>query len=359
MHVLLLSRYSAMGASSRYRFLQYVPWLQTMGHTVTIAPLLNDAYIQRLYAGKRRSLYSLCWSYVQRIKRLLQVRHYDLVWLEYEALPWMPHWMEACLLTSAVPYVVDYDDAIFHRYDQHARHLLRWLLRTKIDGVMRRAALVTVGNEYLAARAHQAGAARVEIIPTVIDLTKYQRRPAQDPSVFTVGWIGSPSTSQYLHMIQPALAAFCRDSTVRVVAVGAQPMPFGALPFEAKPWCATTEVHELLQFDVGIMPLPDSLWERGKCGFKLIQYMACALPVIGSPVGVNTQIIEHGVNGFHATSTAEWLQAMQRLQQDPALRQCMGAHGRAKVEAHYCLQVTAPKVAQLLAEAKEQRHVRH
>jgi glycosyltransferase involved in cell wall biosynthesis len=336
-----------------------MPSLQEQSCTITVAPLLDDTYIQHLYARQRVPLWRIVRAYGQRVWRLLRARRYDLIWLEYEALPWIPAWLERLLYTSGVPYVVDYDDAMFHRYDQHTRSVVRWLLGTKIDGVMRAATLVIVGNAYLARRAQQAGATRVEILPTVVDLDKYPLTPHPDNSILTLGWIGSPSTSRYLECIRPALQEICRDGTVRVVAVGAKASTLTGLPLEVKPWCEDTEVRELQQFDVGIMPLGDSVWERGKCGFKLIQYMACARPVIGSPVGVNQQIIEHGHNGFQASSTAEWIQAAQILKRDKALRQRMGAMGRAKVEQSYCLQVTAPRLLQLLREAQESRHVRH
>jgi glycosyltransferase involved in cell wall biosynthesis len=340
MQILLLSRYSRKGPSSRYRSYQYISSLQEHGCTITAAPLLDDVYIQRFFAGQRVPLWRIIRAYGQRALRLLRAGRYNLIWLEYEALPWIPAWLERLLYTSGVPYVVDYDDAIFHRYDQHTRSVVRWLLGTKIDRVMRAATLVIVGNEYLANRAQQARAARVEILPTVVDLNKYPLTPHPDNSIFTLGWIGSLSTSQCLEHIKPALQELCRDGTVRLVVMGAKTSVLPGIPVVVKPWCEDTG-------------------ERGKCGFKLIQYMACARPVIGSPVGVNQQIIDHGSNGFQASSTAEWIQAVRTLKHDKVLRQRMGALGRAKVEQSYCLQVTAPRLLQLLREAKESRHVRH
>lgn len=350
MKILVLSRYNRAGASSRYRYYQYVPFLQEQGALVTVVPLLGDTYLQRFAAGLTTPLRYILQAYGRRLTQLVQVRRYDLLWLEAEALPWVPAPFEALLYKLGVPYVVDYDDAIFHRYDRHPSWIIRQLLGTKIDRVMRSAALVIAGNDYLAQRAYRAGASRVEILPTVIDLGHYAITPQPHNTIFTIGWIGSRSSAAYFNEIRPALQALCQCANIRIRTVGAPTFALEGVPLEAKSWCETTEVQELQQFDVGIMPLRDSPWERGKCGFKLIQYMACARPVIGSPVGVNTQIIEHGVNGFLATSTSEWIQAVQRLMHDPTLRQRMGAAGRAKVEEHYCLQVTAPKLAQLFRE---------
>jgi glycosyltransferase involved in cell wall biosynthesis len=359
MKILLLSRYSRMGASSRYRSHQYVPLLQEQGCKITVSPLLDDKYLQCLFRGQPVPLCNVIRAYGRRLVELLQASCYDIIWLEYEALPWLPAWMEKLLFRTQIPYVVDYDDAIFHRYDQHTLRVVRRLLGTKIDRVMRNAALVIAGNEYLATRAQHAGAVRIELLPTVIDLNAYPLGPQPVNSVFTLGWIGSPITAQYLKHIHSALIEVCRNNEVRIVAIGAKSLDLQGVRIENKSWSETTEGRDLQQFDVGIMPLPDSLWERGKCGLKLIQYMASARPVIGSPVGVNREIIDDGINGFYATSPADWIRAVQTLKHDKTLRQQMGTMGRLKVEQHYCLQVTAPKLLQLLHETKASRYVRH
>lgn len=359
MKILLLSRYGHLGASSRYRFYQYLPYLRERGFDITVSPLLDNAYIQRRYSGQRTSFQKVVLNYVQRISSLLQCDRYDLIWLEKEALPWIPPPLELLLYKSRVPYLVDYDDAIFHQYDQHPSRLVRSLLGKKIDRVMQRAAMVIAGNDYLADRAFQSGAKKVEVLPTVIDLDRYPLVPGSENEVFTIGWIGSPMTCDYLREIHPALKEVCRDSTARVVAIGAKGLELEDVPLEIKPWSEATEVQEIQQFDVGIMPLSDFPWEWGKCGLKLIQYMACACPVIGSPIGVNTKIINQGINGFQASHLDEWIKALQTFKNDSMLKQCMGKAGRAKIEEQYCLQVVAPKLAQLLHQAKEITDVRH
>ena len=133
--------------------------------------------------------------------------------------------------------------------------------------------------------------------------------------------------------------------------VGARDAAVDGLPAEARPWSEATEVKDILGFDVGIMPLPDEPWERGKCGYKLIQYMACARPVIASPVGANRQIVEQGVNGFLAETYDDWRSALDMLYAAPELRARLGAAGRRKVETAYCTRVTAPRLANLLKVA--------
>lgn len=351
MKVLLLTRYGPMGASSRVRFYQYLPFLRGQGLEIDIAPLLPDDYLRIRYAGRRWSRADILVAYGRRLGVLAASGRYDLLWIEYELFPWVPAWFEAWLTVRGVPYVVDYDDAIFHRYDRHPRWLVRHMFGSKIDTVMRNASLVTVGNDYLAVRALQAGARRVELLPTCIDLERYPLPDMVSNMFFTIGWIGSPATSHYLEEVREALAAVCRCGQARVALIGAPDPGWDDVPYDVIQWTAETEVATLQKLDVGIMPLPDSPWERGKCGYKLIQYMACGKPVVASPVGVNRRIVEHGVNGYLAESRAEWAQALKALKEDGDLRRRMGAAGRRRVEAEYSVQVNVPRLVGLLRAA--------
>lgn len=347
--VLYLTRYGAKGASSRYRSLQYLPYLATQGFEITVAPLFDDQYLSNVYARKRRSITAVASSLAHRLARMVASRRYDVVWLEKELCPYLPAILETVLIRSGAPLVVDYDDAIFHNYDQHPNPLVRGLLGRKIDKIMRSATVVVAGNAYLAKRATDAGAKRVEILPTVVDADRFAYAAAPQNDVFTIGWIGSPITTRYLEQFRPVLAAACAGGRARFVAVGAAELDWPDVPVEVQGWSEATEVGQLQRFDIGIMPLPDSPWERGKCGFKLIQYMACGRPVVGSPVGVNSQIIQDGINGYLASSEDQWLGAFERLRENAALRQQMGVEGRRIVESRYSIQVAAPKLAEILA----------
>lgn len=350
MRVLLLSRYARLGASSRLRSFQYLPSLEQAGFEVTVAPLFGDDYVRGLSSGSI-SKFAVLKAYFARLRFILKARQFDLVWLEYEMLPWLPSWVELALLPKEVPLVVDYDDAVFHRYDQHRLSLVRKLLGRKIDAVMRRAAIVIAGNDYLAERARQAGARRVEMLPTVVDASRYAVIENQGGAPVTIGWIGQPSTAKYLGQLGPVLNKMIAEHSVRVVAIGPKPAQFQQLPIEVRPWLEDTEAAEIQQFDIGIMPLADTLWERGKCGYKLIQYMACGKPVVATPVGVNKVIVRQGVNGFLASTEAEWCDALKALCQDAALRKRMGDEGRKIMEQNYSLQVAAPRLAELLRSA--------
>jgi len=351
MKILSLNRYESLGASSRIRFYQYLPYLKDQGIDVTFSPLLGDNYIENLYAGKAKQLGSLFKSYLRRIACLLKSQSFDLIWIEKELLPWFPAWGEKTLFCLGVPYVIDYDDAIFHRYNLHPNFLVRTLLGRKIDTVMRYASLVIVGNHYLWDYARKAGAVRVEYLPSVIDLNRYSLIAPAKNATFCIGWIGSPVTSHYLRLVEPALQQLCKDGSSRLVLVGSGKIALNGVPLEIRSWSEETENKDIQDFDVGIMPLPNNPWERGKCGYKLIQYMASCTPVIASPVGVNQQIIDNGVNGFLASTQSEWIHALETLRANKSLRESMGKAGRKKVEARYCLQVIAPRLVSLLRSA--------
>ena len=270
--------------------------------------------------------------------------------MEKEILPWFPALFEFLLHKNNIPCVVDYDDAVFHRYDMHSSPIVRMLLGHKIDRVMRNAALVIVGNEYLAERAKQTGNGKVELLPSVVDVSRYTQKRRDDRSTFTIGWIGSPVTAPYLDIIRDAVTSLDSDLSIRMSLLGAGAVhPFANMPTTILPWDEETELSIGERFDVGIMPLTDGPFERGKCGYKLIQYMAGGLPVIASPVGINRQIVEDGINGYLATSTVDWLVALRTLKHDINKRYEMGQAGRSKAEKLYNLQVTAPKLLTLLS----------
>jgi glycosyltransferase involved in cell wall biosynthesis len=345
--LLFLTRYTRAGASSRYRFYQYIPALEEAGFNVTVAPLFDDAYLADQYRGRGRRLLHYARALRSRVAAIQELGRFDLAVIEKELIPYSPALAESRLLRGR--YVVDYDDAIFHQYDDHPNPLVRRLLADKIAKVMRHARLVIAGNAYLGGYARRAGAPRVELLPTVVDLERFgaprARRRGGRP--FTIGWIGSPHTARYLEPLAPALARVCAGGRGRVVLIGAGELRLADVPVEVLPWSEATEVRDIRGFDVGIMPLKDTPWERGKCGFKLIQYMGCGLPVVASPVGVNTEIVDVS-SGILATSEEDWVHALEALRDDPELRNRLGAVGRAKVEAHYCLRVAAPRMVSLL-----------
>jgi glycosyltransferase involved in cell wall biosynthesis len=351
MNVLLLSRYSRSGNSSRVRSYQYLPYLRREGIHVTEAPLSGDDFVADLYAGKPRDWASIGKSYIKRLQTLSRLSRFDLLWIERELFPYVPALAELLISMTRVPYVIDFDDAIFHNYDQNRNPFVRGLLGKKIGQIMRHARLVVVGNSYLQQYAEQAGAPWIEQLPSVVDSDRLYASGERELDTFTIGWIGTPLNADYLHPIQTSLAETCADGKARVVLVGSGEISLQGLSPTIRPWTEADEANDIGSFDVGIMPLPDAPWERGKCGYKLLQYFACGLPVVASPVGVNRTIVEDSINGFLASGPDEWSLALQTLLNDPEKRQLMGNSGRKKVEREYSISLTAPKLVALLRRA--------
>jgi glycosyltransferase involved in cell wall biosynthesis len=351
MRVLLLSRYARLGPSSRIRCYQYVDYLRTQSVKVTTAPFLSDDYVTALMSNGTRPAQPVIKAFLDRLRWLLRAHRYDVLWMQYEALPWLPDLVERLLTPSGVPYVVDYDDAQFHRYDEHPSELVRHLLGSKLDRVMSRAAIVVAGNRYLAERAHKAHAADVELIPSAVDLDRFQLTPASADGPFTIGWIGSPVSARYLSDVAEPLREVCRAIPARVVLVGAGPINLPGVPVEHIAWEEATEAQIVGRFDVGIMPLTDGPIERGKCGFKLLQYMASGRPVVASAVGANTDIVQHGETGFLTSSPQDWTRALQTLAASVDLRRRMGVSGRAVVERRYSTVVVRDRLLDVFKRA--------
>lgn len=379
--VLALTRYDRAGASSRVRVYQYLPWLERRGLDVTVAPLFDSTYLERLYQGRPTAWMDVVKAYARRIRLLAARPQFDVLWIEYELLPWLPWFIERAFLPPRTRFLVEFDDAVFHRYDL-GRPAVRALLGRKLDRLMAKAWCVVAGNAYLAERAHRAGARRVDIVPSVVDLDEYPapsgdsvdgavaasstqpsravdvassdktfRDSATASEPFTVGWLGSPSTTRYVQSLAPVFERLAQSGPLKVVVVGASPVTMPGVHLEQKTWSKVTEAQDISMFDVGVMPLDETPWERGKCGFKLIQYMACGRPVVASPVGVNVELAIPSVTGALASTADEWVRSLETLRADATLRSRLGSAGRALVERRYSLQVTAPVMANLLHEA--------
>lgn len=332
--------------------MQYRPYLETAGFEVDLKSFFNADYLPSLYAGRRHS-YVIWRSYARRVSDILLGRgQADLIWLEKEALPWVPSVLEQSLMPSAIPVVPDFDDAVFHRYDMHRLMPVRTLLGRKFEDVMRNSASVFAGNAYLADYARAAGAAEIEIVPTVVDVEHYRLKvEAGCEAEPVIGWIGTPSTwRECVEPFLPVFRAVTQTYGARIEAIGARMTAGEEAGIQFLPWSEEEESERINAMDIGVMPLPDTPWMRGKCGYKLIQYMACGLPVVASPVGVNSEIVEHGVNGFLAETPEDWTRALEALIGNPELRKKMGLAGRKKVEECYSLQVYGPRVASRLSE---------
>lgn len=354
MRVLALTKYGAEAASTRQRLLQFAPYLRDHGIEIVTRPLLGDDYVRALAQGRRGSLAGIALSYATRLASVMTARRFDLIWVHFEAFPWAPGALERLLALSGRPVVVDFDDAIFHQYDRHRSALVRRLLANKLQPLLCLAAGVTVGNAYLQRYVERFNPASV-VIPTVVDTDRYVPAPHADDQPVVVGWIGSPSTWRYMEAVLPEILPVIQAAGAVFRAVGAGPAARRWDGVDAVDWSEAHEIAEVQRMDIGVMPLPQEDWARGKCGYKLIQYMSCGLPTIASPVGVNDSIVEEGRTGLLASSPEEWRAALGQLLANPDMRRRLGRAGRERACAHYSLASQRDVLLQALRAAARRR----
>jgi glycosyltransferase involved in cell wall biosynthesis len=317
--------------------MQYVDALGESIGTYDIQPLFTDEYLEKLYLKKKISkLYILKRYFLRILWVLFKSWNYRFVYIEKELLPYTPAFLEFLIKGK---YLVDYDDAIFHNYDKNKSSLIRSWLGNKIATVMKYAKVVVVGNEYLEGYAKRSGAREIIRIPTVISLKRYCVAEVVQKSKIVFGWIGTPNTQKYIESIFPVMEKVFNDN-FKLVLIGANKdvLPKTTLDVEVVKWSESTEIDSLKKLDVGLMPLPDEPFEKGKCGYKLIQYIALGKPVIASPVGVNSKIVEVGKNGFLATSDLEWEKVFNWYLENRAKIPELGKNAREKFEKEYSLE---------------------
>jgi glycosyltransferase involved in cell wall biosynthesis len=340
----------------RFRIEQWAPRLRAHGIDVEFAPF-EDAALHDVLHQPGRSVekaMQIGRALARRVSVVAHARRFDAVYLFREAALLGPAVLERWM-GRRLPVVFDFDDAIFERYRSPTNGYFSWLkFPGKTAATCRLSGHVIVGNPYLADYARQFSRS-VTIVPTTIDTDIYRPSPAAARRVTVIGWSGSHSTVRHLRTLDAALRRLARRLAFQLRVIGAPGYSLDGVDVELRPWRADTEVADFTGVDVGIMPLPDDRWSRGKCGLKALQYMALGIPAVCSPVGVNRDIISHGQNGLLAASTDDWVAELERLLASDALRQRLGAAGRATVEARYSAAAQIPVVRRVFEQAVARR----
>lgn len=341
------------GASSRVRFAQYFSALATFGIECHFSPLFQDNYLMRRYADSPLRFYEALKGYLGRLRSLLTTRQYDVIWLEGELFPGLPAVFEELILRSGVPYVVDYDDAIFARYEKQMGSWYGGLYREKFSKLLSGSASVSTGNRYLANWASSQGAKQVTCVPTVVDANRYMGRvkSPETKARLVVGWIGSPHTANYLSRVSRVLERVNKHTPIELMTIGAGIIDNYPIYVKAYEWSVEQEVALIDEIDIGIMPMRHDAWALGKCGYKLIQYMARGKPVVASAWGANMDIVSHGVTGFLAQDEDDWVHGLSVLARSQALRGDFGRRGLEQVRMHYTTEITSPMIAGILMGA--------
>ena len=357
MRILALLKYGKKAASTRQRFIQFQPALEDAGIEVDYAPFFDDTHIAGLVAGRRASVFTALRSYGRRFWKLLSARQYDAIWVHYELFPYLPGIVERLGRVVNRPIIVDYDDATFHSYDSSPHWIVRKVLGRKLAPLLSGASACCCGNAYLRDYIIQFCPYTI-LIPTVVDTDRYRIANRPPNKLLVIGWIGSPTTWKYVKPLLPMLRRLVEQQGVIFRAVGAgDEAKRDQFPgCELVPWDEASEISAVQAMDIGIMPVPEGPFERGKCGYKLIQYMACGLPVVASPVGVNCRIVSSGQNGFLATTEAEWSSSLLSLICDPDLRTRMGTNGRRLSVNDYSLASQARRLVEVFKSVDRARY---
>jgi glycosyltransferase involved in cell wall biosynthesis len=319
---------------SRYRLAAFRPLLEQAGHTLGLRSL------PRRWWSRPAFFHRLSGANVILQRRLLS------------------GWQRLLLRRAARCLLFDFDDAVFLRDSYAARGLHDRRRLRHFARMVRCSDAVIAGNAFLAEHAARwTAAARVHVIPTCVDPGLYPlAEPARSSAGVELIWVGSASTLRGLQAVAPLLEEIGRSVPgLRLKLICDRFLRLSELAVVPVPWTEAGEAEEIARADIGISWIPDDLWSRGKCGLKVLQYMAAGLPVIANPVGVQAEMVKHGETGFLARTPAEWIEAVRRLADDPQLRRRMGRAGRRRVESHYSVAAGAARWAPLLDRLREPR----
>ena len=341
----------------RFRIEQWARHLERVGSRFTFVPFESRALHEVIYQPGRYGLKAalMLEAFARRFRILALARQFDVVLIHREAALMGPAVIERLLARSGIPVVFDFDDAIWVPYVSPANKRLSHLkCFGKVASICHLSTHILAGNDYLASYARRFNS-HVTVVPSTIDTETHLPRRHGDseepPGPVTIGWTGSYSTVQHLNTLRQALIRLRSFHEFHLSVIGPPGYHLDGLVVKAHTWRPASEGGDLHHFDIGVMPLPDEKWARGKCGMKLLQYMAAGVPAVASPVGVNAEIIQDGVNGFLAATEDEWIEKLSILIQDPNLRRQIGATGRRTVEERYSARVWVPRVQEVLEAA--------
>ena len=330
---------TAQAPSQRFRFEQYYAILDKAHYTYHISPFLDMQAWSILYKPGHFALkiWKILLGFFRRCLDLFTMADYDYVFIHREATPIGPpifEWFIAKVLRKKIIY--DFDDAIWLENSSTYNRIvagIKW--HSKVGAICKWSHKVSCGNDFLADYARQFNT-NVVVNPTTID-TEHLHNQVKDQHTptLTIGWTGTHSTSQYLHDIVHILQKLEQTFDFTFLVISNAEPTFNLRSLRYIHWNKDTEIEDLLQFNIGIMPLRDDDWSRGKCGFKALQYMSLGIPALVSPVGVNTKIVDSNVNGMICNNPTEWEASISAFLTDAHLRVQLGIAARAQIVKHY------------------------
>jgi glycosyltransferase involved in cell wall biosynthesis len=344
--------------SQRFRIEQWMPYLKEAGITVDLRPFVDEELMRILHqpVSPMAKAAHFARALARRCSEVAGAHRYDAVLVHRGACIAGPAFLERLVRLFNRPVIYDFDDAIFHLHTTAANRYFGWLkFPGKTASICRLSSHVVVGNQYLAEYARQYNA-RVTVIPSSVDTDAYDPKQKKESSErVIVGWTGSSTSQTYLESFTPLLRELMQQRDVELHVISDREPELPGVPLRWHRWSPETEITDLARFDIGIMPMPDDQWARGKCAMKALLYMAMGIPTICSAVGTNREVLQHGENGLLAQTDAEWMACLKALIDDAALRQRLGAAGRQTIEAHYSMRHCATQFANVIHEAVAQR----
>jgi len=356
MRVIFLTQTSELGPSSRHRVYQYLNFLKREGVNFRVSPAITSGYFGQVYKTDR-PINKLPYFGLVALKRLIgltMIGADDIVFLQKEILPQAYPFIEDLIKRLNRKLVFDFDDAIFLTPPKRRSFLYNFRYENSIPKILAMSDYVIAGNEYLKRYALRFNP-KVEVVPTSIDTEKYFVSKREKKDKINIGWIGSKTTIFYLNRLKNLFRKLAKNHHICVTVIGTGSYRIDGVETIARPWRLETEVSDLQCFDIGVAPLINDEWALGKSGCKVIQYMGTGIPVVASRVGIHTEIINDGVNGFLADSDEEWVEKLSQLIENEALRQKFGAMGRRTIEERYSLKVNGPKLLEILRKVNECR----
>lgn len=356
MKILLLTKYDSLGPSSRVRILQYIPYFISQNFHVSSQYLLPNEYIKALYNHNILSKYYLyIKGLINRLIFLFRRSNYDVIIIEKEIFDFTPYFIESLFIRKNERYFLDYDDAVFLRYN----HIP--LLRNKYQLLVKNSSGVFCGNRWLQEYSSNLGSKNSIYIPTSIIPQKYNidiKTSFVANKSLVVGWIGNPLTFKTYILDSELLKIFNKlklEFDITFIAIGARYDQSLGTPFKVLQWSEKEEVNSINKFDIGIMPLNGSEWDKGKCGYKLIQYMALSKTVVASKFGANVDIIENAKTGFLVKTPNEWYDCLKKLYYNTRLLSVIGKNAMEQVSKYFTTEVQSEKIIKAISKQKNNR----
>tara|TARA_B110000438_G_scaffold273938_1_gene293735 strand:+ start:12 stop:1079 length:1068 start_codon:yes stop_codon:yes gene_type:complete len=345
MKIISLTKYSYKGASSRYRFYNFKYLFKKKNISYVVKPLLNNNYLEDLYLNKKKNIFNIFFCYVSRIFILFTLGQYNKIIIEKELLPYIPLIEYFFFKIYKSKIYLDYDDYVFDNY-KFKFSITRKLFKNKFKFILTNSKGVIVGNNFLKKYVIQYNK-NVKVIPTLVNINNYKNIYLQKNKIISIVWIGTPTTIKYLEDLIPALISLRKNLNFNLIIVGGK-LKNNLSFVKYLDWSEETEVKILRSCHIGIMPLDNSTWSKGKCGLKILQYMAASLPVVVSATGANKDIVSHDFDGFLANDHKQWIEYLTELINNDLLREKLGYNGYKKVINYYSYENNFPKLLSFL-----------